>query len=149
MSPRLNRFLSLAVLSITGTLGACAAGGASTPAAAPQPLWGSEWRLQDIGGQAVLPQPAATLAFPQSGQVAGHGSCNRFFGPVEIERDRLKFGPLASTKMACMGGAGEQESRYLGALQKAQRYEVQGDTLLIHAQGMDQPLRFVRTAPRS
>jgi heat shock protein HslJ len=53
-----------------------------------------------------------------------------------------------STKMACIGGASEQESRYLGALQKAQRYEVQGDTLLIHAQGMDQPLRLVRTAPR-
>ena len=148
MSPRLNRFLSLTLLTVTGALGACAAGTPLAPAAAPEPLWGSEWRLQDIGGQAALPQKAATLTFPKSGQVAGEGSCNRFFGNVEIERDRLKFGPLASTKMACMGGASEQESRYLGALQKAQRYEVKGDTLLIHAQGMDQPLRFVRTAPR-
>jgi heat shock protein HslJ len=149
MSPRPNRFLSLAVLSIASTLGACATGGTSAPTAAPQPLWGSEWRLQDLGGQSVLPQPAATLAFPHSGQAAGHGSCNRFFGSVEIDHDRLKFGPLASTKMACLGGASAQEARYLGALQKAQRYEVQGDTLLIHVQGMDQPLRFVRTAPRS
>jgi heat shock protein HslJ len=135
--------LSIATLSVVGTLGACAA-----PAPAPPSLWGSEWQLQSIAGQAVLPQPAATLAFPQAGQVAGHGSCNRFFGSVEIDRDRVKFGPLGATKMACPGGAGEQESRYLGALQKAQRYEVQGDTLLVHAQGMDQPLRFVRTTPR-
>lgn len=149
MSPRLQRFLSFTTLSVAGALGACAATSATSPASAPAPLWGSEWRLQDIGGQTALPQPAATLAFPQTGQVAGHGSCNRFFGPVEIERDRLTFGPLASTKMACMGGASEQESRYLGALQKAQRYEVKGDTLLIHTQGMEQPLRFVRTAPRS
>jgi len=145
MSLRSNRFLTLATLIVTGTLGACAA---TTPAAAPEPLWGSEWRLQAIAGQSALPQPAATLAFPQTGQVAGHGSCNRFFGSVDIERDRIRFSPLGSTKMACPGGASEQESRYLGALQKAQRYEVQGDTLLIHAQGLDQPLRFVRTAPR-
>jgi heat shock protein HslJ len=138
-----TRFLALATLAVAGSLGACAA-----PPPAPEPLWGSEWQLQSIAGQAALPQPAATLAFPQPGQVAGQGSCNRFFGSVEIERDRLRFGPLGSTKMACPGGASEQESRYLGALQKAQRYEVQGDTLLIHAQGMDQPVRFVRTAPR-
>lgn len=144
MSLRLQRFLSITTLSVVGALGACAGTPASSQGAAPEPLWGSEWRLQDIGGQAVLPQPAATLAFPQTGQVAGHGSCNRFFGPVEIERDRVKFGPLASTKMACMGGAGEQESRYLGALQKAQRYEVKGNTLLIFPQDKGLPLRFLR-----
>lgn len=144
MSPRLQRFLSITTLSVVGALGACAATPATSPASAPEPLWGSEWRLQDIGGQAVLPQPAATLAFPQSGQVAGHGSCNRFFGPVEIDRDHVKFGPLASTKMACMGGAGEQESRYLGELQKAKRYEVKGNTLLIFPQDKGLPLRFLR-----
>jgi len=138
MTQRTHRFLSIAVLAVASTLGACAA---PAPAATPEPLWGSEWRLQSIAGQAALPQPAATLVFPQPGQAVGHGSCNRFSGVVEIDRDRLKFGPLMSTKMACIGGASEQESRYLGALQKAQRYEVQGDTLLIHAQGMDQPLR--------
>ena len=145
MPLRTTRLFSIATLAIAGTLGACAA---PAPSPAPEPLWGSEWRLQSIAGQVALPQPAATLVFPQPGQAVGHGSCNRFSGAVEIDRDRLTFGPLMSTKMACIGGASEQESRYLGALQKAQRYEVQGDTLLIHAQGMDQPLRFVRTAPR-
>ena len=130
-----------------GTLGACAGAGTAVNAP-PESLWGSEWRLQDIGGQAALPQPAATLAFPQTGQVAGQGSCNRFFGSVELDRGNVKFGPLGATRMACPGGIGEQETRYLGALQKAQRYEVQGDTLLIHAQGLDKPLRFVRTTPR-
>jgi heat shock protein HslJ len=145
MSLRSRLSLSISALTMAGALGACAGAPGSTP---PEPLWGSEWRLLSMGGLAALPQPAATLAFPQPGQAAGHGSCNRFFGAIEINADRLTFSPLASTRMACMGGAGEQESRYLGALQKAQRYEVQGDTLLIHSQGMDQPLRFVRTTPR-
>lgn len=137
--------LSLAALALASTLGACAGAGSGS---APETLWGSEWRLQSIGGQPALPQPAATLAFPQAGQVAGQGACNRFFGTADIDRDRVTFGPLGSTRMACPGGASEQESRYLTALQKAQRYEVQGDTLLIHSQGMDQPMRFVRTTPR-
>lgn len=141
MSPRTPRFLSLATLTIASTLAACAATLPTT-----ESLWGSAWQLQSLGSQAVPAQPLATLTFPQTGQVAGNGSCNRFFGPVEVDRDRVKFGPLAATKMACMGGASEQESRYLAALQKAQRWEVHGDTLLIHATGMDQPLRFVRTA---
>lgn len=136
-----SRRLSLVILALLSTLGACA-GPAS--GAAPKPLWGSEWRLQDIGGKAAMPQPAATLTFPQTGQAAGHGSCNRFSGTVDIVRDHLRFGPLISTKMACPGGASEQESRYLSALYKAQRYEVQGDTLLIYTQGMDLPLRFLR-----
>lgn len=143
MPPRTPRFLSVAALTVAGTLAACAA-----PSSAPEPLWGSEWRLQSIAGQAALPEPVASLAFPQPGQVAGNGSCNRFFGTVQVDKDRLTFGPLGATKMACIGGASEQESRYLGALQKAQRYEVQGDTLLIHSEGANQPLRFVRTAPR-
>lgn len=143
MPLRPHRFHLLAALTLASTLAACAA-----PSPAPEPLWGSEWQLQSIAGRAALPQPVATLAFPRVGETAGHGSCNQFAGTVEIDRDRLRFGPLMSTKMACAGGASEQESRYLGALRNAQRYEVQGDTLLIHAQGLDQPLRFVRTAPR-
>jgi heat shock protein HslJ len=148
MSLRLPRFRWVQVLPLIAALAGCAAGSTTQTAAAPVPLWGSEWRLLELGGQAAMAQPAATLAFPQPGQAAGHGSCNRFFGTVEIDRDRIRFGPLAATKMACMGGASQQEMRYLGALQKAQRYEVKDTTLLIHVEGMDQPLRFSRSAPQ-
>ena len=140
-----HRFTPLPLIALLGSLlSACAA----TPAASPPALWGSQWQLQQIGADAVLPQPVATLAFPQAGQAAGHGACNRFFGSVTVEGEQLRFGPLGATKMACMGGVGEQESRYLAALQQAQRHEVQGDTLLIHTQGMDQPLRFTRLPNR-
>jgi heat shock protein HslJ len=143
----LLRFPLLVSLAMAGVLSACAGAGQPASAAVPS-LVGSEWRLQDLGGQPVLPQPAATLGFPQAGQVAGNGSCNRFFGTVEFKGSAMTFGPLGATRMACAGGAGDQEMRYLGALQKAQRYEIQGETLLIHTQGMDKPLRFVRSAPQ-
>ncbi len=122
-------------------LQACANSAAPSPEAA-KPLWGTEWQLQAIGAQPVMAQSLASLAFPEVGRAAGHGSCNRFSGAVAVKGDHLSFDNIFSTKMACPGEAMAQERSYLSALQKATRYERQGDTLLIHAQGMAQPLRF-------
>ncbi|MDP2407354.1 MAG: META domain-containing protein [Hydrogenophaga sp.] len=128
-------------LAISLSLAACAG-----QPAAPS-LTGTEWRLEALGDSAVMERSQATLAFPETGQVAGNGSCNRFFGSVRIAQGQIGFGQMGSTKMACLGPANEQETRYLAALQKAERYELQGRTLLIHVQGMAKPLRFVQTAP--
>ncbi len=124
-------------------LTACALPGA--PGAAP--LVGSEWRLEDLGGRGVLDRVQATLAFPEAGRVAGNSSCNRFFGSYTLMQDRIALGQLAGTRMACAPAVDEQETRYLDALQKAQRLEVQGKTMLMHVQGLEKPLRFVRTKP--
>ena len=124
-------------------LTACALPGA--PGAAP--LVGSEWRLKDLGGRGVLDRVQATLAFPEAGRVAGNSSCNRFFGSYTLMQDRIALGQLAGTRMACAPAVDEQETRYLDALQKAQRLEVQGTTMLMHVQGLEKPLRFVRTKP--
>ena len=128
-------------LAISLSLAACAG-----QPAAPS-LTGTEWRLEALGDSAVMERSQATLAFPEAGRVAGNGSCNRFFGSVRIAQGHIGFDQMGSTKMACMGPANGQETRYLAALQKAERYEVQGRTLLIHVNGMAQPLRFVQTAP--
>jgi heat shock protein HslJ len=53
----------------------------------------------------VIADSRATLAFPEAGKVAGNGSCNRFTGAAELNGRAIKLGPLASTKMACMGEA--------------------------------------------
>ena len=124
-------------------LTACAMPGA--PAAAP--LVGSEWLLEDLGGRGVVDRVQATLAFPEAGRVAGNSSCNRFFGSYTLMQDRVAFGQLGGTRMVCAEAVNEQEARYLDALQKAQRLEVNGKTMLMHVQGLDKPLRFTRLKP--
>ena len=114
----------------------------SAPAA--ESLWGTEWRLQTLGGQPVLRQAPATLAFPEAGRVGGNASCNRFFGSVSITGDRLRFDHMGATKMACQRDAMDQEDRYFAALHQAQRMKRQGDTLTLHLAGDAPPLRFVR-----
>jgi heat shock protein HslJ len=145
MSPTFSSNARLAwfVIPVLTVLTACAMPGAPAPA----PLVGSEWRLEDLGGRGVLDRVEATLVFPEAGRVAGNSSCNRFFGSYTLMQDRVAFGQLGGTRMACPEAVSEQETRYLDALQKAQRLEVQGKTMLMHVQGLDKPLRFTRTKP--
>jgi putative lipoprotein len=108
-------------------------------------LSGSTWKLEDLGGTAVLDQPQATLEFPDEGRVAGKGSCNRFFGSVQVSGESISFGALGSTRMACPDAVMTQEAAYFNALQNAERYVIDGSSLLIYSRGMDKPLRFSRT----
>ncbi len=110
-------------------------------------LTGTVWRLADLGGGGVLDRVEATLEFPEEGKVVGKGSCNRFFGSVKIEGERISFGPLGSTRMACPEAVSNQESKYLEALQSAERFTIDGSTLLIHSRGKEEPLRFARVTP--
>lgn len=109
-------------------------------------LVGSEWQLQDLVGSGVVEGVHATLAFPEAGKVTGNGSCNSFFGPAQIAGNEIKLGPLGSTRMACPEAAMNQETKYLNALQAAERYEWKDPYLLLYCKDLDKPLRFTRSA---
>lgn len=112
-------------------------------------LVGSEWQLVDLAGAGVVENVGATLAFPEAGKVSGNATCNRFFGPSEIAGGEIKLGPLGGTRMACPEPAMTQETKYLNALQAAQRYEWKDPYLLIYCKDLDKPLRFTRAAASS
>jgi|SRR5579862_1187390 len=112
--------------------------------AAPFKLTGTEWLLEDLSGAAVIDNVQATLAFPEAGKTTGNGSCNRFFGPAEISGSAIKLGPLGSTRMACTTAVMNQETKYIDALQAAERFEWKGANLLIYCKGFEKPLRFTR-----
>lgn len=110
-------------------------------------LSGSEWLLKDLSGSPVVDNTHVTLKFPEAGKIAGNGSCNQFFGSVEIHGDTIKVGPLGSTRMACADEAVmNQESKYLEALQAVERFEWKDPYLLIYCKGFEKPLRFTRIA---
>ncbi len=107
-------------------------------------LVGTDWLLEDLAGTAVIRGVQATLAFPEAGKITGKGSCNSFFGSVEISGTTIKFGPLGSTRMACPEPVMDQESKYLAALQDAERFDRTDSHLLIYCKGFAKPLRFVQ-----
>lgn len=107
-------------------------------------LPGSEWLLEDLAGGGVLDQVQATLTFLEAGKVGGNGSCNRFFGTAEIHGENIKFGPLGATRMACPEPVMNQETKYLRALQAAERFAWKDPYLAIYCKGFEKPLRFTR-----
>jgi putative lipoprotein len=115
-----------------------AAGSGSPPALA------GVWRLEDLAGTGVIDNALATLEFAEPGRISGRGSCNQFNGPVTVTGSAISFGPLVSTMMACAEAVMNQETRYLKALQDAERFVLEGPYLLIYAKGIEKPLRFTR-----
>ena len=97
--------------------GASAAADTSTPAAPAAPAPADSTR-----------HPGFTLV-AEGHKVQGSAGCNRMMGTYTLDGEKLKFGPLATTRMACP--AMETESAFLKALAATTRYEVSGSSLTL------------------
>ncbi|HMN47081.1 MAG TPA: YbaY family lipoprotein [Povalibacter sp.] len=90
-----------------------------------------EWHLVRLGTTpaVVNPQnpPRLTLQAADH-RVAGSGGCNRMGGSYEIEGDRLEFGQMIGTMMACPQGM-EQERAFHQALARVKRWRLDGAML--------------------
>ena len=135
-------------------LAACAGGDAgsggdtgapATPGESAVPaLPGTSWRLEDLAGAGVIDDAPASLEFSDGGRVSGSATCNRFTGTATLTGNAISFGPLATTRKACPEALMSQETRYLQALEVAERVEVQDSLLYLHTAGGAAPLRFGR-----
>jgi len=112
---------------------------------------GTDWKLFELHELPTINgpyhQPPATFRI-DSTTVTGFTGCNRMTGPVTYFNGRIKFGPLAVTKMACLDvNIGRVEAGFLNALDAAERVNVIGDTLILSTHSGDLA-RFVVTHPR-
>ncbi|MFJ6720660.1 META domain-containing protein [Streptomyces sp. NPDC091259] len=89
--------------------------------AADAPLTATSWVVTALDrGAERSPVPAdadgrARFTLAPDGAASGGLGCNRFTAKATVEGASLTFGPIASTRMACAGGADEVE-RALTAL---------------------------------
>ena len=118
-------------------------------AAAPAPvsaLAGTSWRVEELAGEAVPADAEGTLEFPEAGKISGRAFCNRFSGKVEISGGSIHIGPIRATKMGCGQAATERESRFFELLYRAERFELEGSTLIVYSTGSAKPTRLTRRA---
>jgi heat shock protein HslJ len=134
-SPRSSGTADSAGASAAPDTSAPATPAAPAPAAPTAALEGTEWRLVDIGGQPA-PAGADTTRHPgftliaEGRKVQGSAGCNRMKGTYQLSGEKLKFGPLATTRMACP--AMQTETAFLKALEATTRYEVSGSSLTLY-----------------
>jgi heat shock protein HslJ len=96
----------------------------------------TKWMLVSFGEPGaettVIEGSTITLAFDAEGQAGGSGGCNSYGAQYEVQGDKLSFGVITRTLMACdADGIGEQEQRYFQALETTSRFELTGDHLTI------------------
>ncbi len=94
-------------------------------------ITGKNWNLVEMNGSAVKPDGSEPyIRFNRvDNSVSGNTGCNSFFGNFVLsEENKIKFSPLASTKIACMGKNPEEE--YLNALSKTESYSIGANELI-------------------
>jgi heat shock protein HslJ len=116
----------------------------------PAPLVGTDWKVFELHDLPTIGGPYQTPATFRidSNTVTGFTGCNRLTGPVTYSNDRIKFGNLAVTRMACLDtNIGRVEAGFLTALNAAERQNIIGDTLILSNRAGSLG-RFVVTRPR-
>jgi heat shock protein HslJ len=95
----------------------------------------TSWRLVRMEGQT----PAALAALRRSisirfeaGRVVGFSGCNAFSGPYTLSQNRVTFGDLAGTMMACgEPEAARLEEAFKNALSAPATVTIRGDRLTL------------------
>jgi len=99
-------------------------------------LEGKIWNLNAFNDGtnlvSVLLDTAIHVEF-KDGNVSGSSGCNTYSGAFQQDGQKLSFGTLASTLMACADeGVMKQETAYLNALAKVTHYSIEGNKLTLY-----------------
>lgn len=113
-------------------------------------LSGPTWRVTGYnnGMDAVVslvPGTQLSMLFGEDGRVSGDTGCNMFSGPYTLSGSKVSFGPLVSTRRACLADkANRQEQQFLAALAASTTYELNGDRLTFRDSNGSTQLTAVR-----
>jgi copper homeostasis protein (lipoprotein) len=99
---------------------------------ATEPLENTYWKLTRLGETAVTvaaqQREPHFILNPTSRRMGGSGGCNRLMGSYELNGDRLTFGQMAGTMMACPEGM-DTEKAFLEALRQVNTWKIAGQHL--------------------
>ena len=124
------KFILICLLAIT--LGGCSS---SRTSSADLNQLGGDWVLTVFPYQTKALAELFTARIPElqlevpGRKVAGNTGCNRMFGSFTVDGSAFQFGNLGSTKMACPG---YDETIYLNALSRVNRFSVNNDQLTFY-----------------
>ena len=109
---------------------------------------GGTWTLTTgwTGGGRIKPIPGYPVTLEIDGnQASGRSACNSYGTTLELEGDRIRFGPVAGTEMACRDDVMDLERRYSAALAAVDRALRHGDRLILT--GGEVRLEFAQEPP--
>lgn len=98
-----------------------------------------EWRLTQIGDEAVAADAGVTLVFSADGKLSGSGGVNRFGGTYELKAEgQITIQNIFSTKMAALDEVVmNRENRFFQLLHTAKRAILSNGNLVIESTDKD------------
>lgn len=110
-----------------------------TPAAQADLTAVKEWRLSQIGDEAIVKDSGVTLVFGENGQLTGSGGVNRYGGKYELKADgQITIQNIFSTKMAALDeDLMKQENLFFQLIGKAKRALLSEGNLVIECADKD------------
>jgi len=115
-------------------------GDTQCPEGSPVAVLETEWFLQEITGESFAEGTdvaRARIMLHAAGKISGSNGCNRLMGGFEIRGERLTFGPIASTRMACPGDDMKLEAAFDQMLSHVQGWQLKdGKMLLLGSDGI-------------
>jgi heat shock protein HslJ len=130
----------LAVATVATVACVCAgcatqqADGPTSPSAPGRaPLLGTTWTATEIDGQPVdanEPQRHPSILLSAEGdRVSGSTGCNRISGTFTQQGSMLRFGALATTRVACVPDRGAAENAFVAAIEGTASHTIDNQTL--------------------
>ena len=90
-----------------------------------------KWRIEAVRGAAAFDASKTMFEVAADGRVASTVGCNRIVGMQAVDGDRMTFGAMAATRMACPPPLDQLETAYLAALATARSWRIDGTTLTL------------------
>lgn len=108
-----------------------------------------EWRLTQLGAQAVAADAGVTLVFGEEGKLSGSGGVNRFGGKYELKADgQVTIQNIFSTRKAALDeDVMNRETQFFQLLGKAKRAVLSDGKLVIECEG-EKPIKLVFAADK-
>ncbi|MFD1813267.1 META domain-containing protein [Rhodococcus gannanensis] len=113
-----------------------------------RPLTGTTWVVDTtitpaaVTSSLAIEKAAPTLQIADDGTVTGSTGCNSFTGRAEVSGETITFGPLATTRRACVPELAEVEQAVLTTLTGTATATVESDRLqLMNTNGTGLGLR--------
>ena len=112
----MKSLLTIAMLATSLMLvSACTTANRETAMPSFEQLSGAPWQVQTLNSKPVG-NAAVTLAFPETGKLAGKAACNNYMASYAAEGDKFTIQPGAMTRKACMPPLMELEQQFVEAL---------------------------------
>jgi heat shock protein HslJ len=105
----------------------------------------TSWTLEELNGQALIPDSEITLRF-EAHNFNGDAGCNTYSGGYETEGNSIRITEIMATEIACPGPMGvmEQEQRYLETLREVSHFQLLNDRLELENEAGEPVLVFSR-----